>query len=30
MDEADYLGDQIAIMANGKLKCSGSSLYLKN
>eukprot|EP00058_Branchiostoma_floridae_P014356 XP_002599844.1 hypothetical protein BRAFLDRAFT_95534 [Branchiostoma floridae] len=30
MDEADLLGDRIAIMANGKLTCSGSSLFLKN
>lgn len=29
MDEADILGDKIAIMANGKLRCCGSSLYLK-
>ena len=29
MDEADLLGDRIAIMAEGKLKCCGSSLYLK-
>ncbi|XP_065652513.1 phospholipid-transporting ATPase ABCA3 isoform X3 [Hydra vulgaris] len=29
MDEADVLGDQIAIMANGKLQCYGSSLFLK-
>ncbi|XP_077990027.1 phospholipid-transporting ATPase ABCA3-like [Glandiceps talaboti] len=30
MDEADLLGDRIAIMANGELICSGSSLFLKN
>ena len=30
MDEADFLGDRIAIMADGKLKCCGSSVYLKN
>ncbi|XP_070574888.1 phospholipid-transporting ATPase ABCA3-like [Ptychodera flava] len=30
MDEADLLGDRIAIMANGQLMCSGSSLFLKN
>ncbi|KAI7740196.1 hypothetical protein M8C21_031110, partial [Ambrosia artemisiifolia] len=30
MDEADVLGDRIAIMANGSLKCCGSSLYLKH
>ncbi|XP_047145843.1 phospholipid-transporting ATPase ABCA3 isoform X2 [Hydra vulgaris] len=29
MDEADVLGDRIAIMANGKLQCYGSSLFLK-
>lgn len=30
MDEADLLGDRIAIMADGRLKCSGSSLFLKS
>lgn len=30
MDEADDLGDRIAIMANGSLKCCGSSLFLKH
>lgn len=30
MDEADILGDRIGIMANGKLTCLGSSLFLKN
>lgn len=30
MDEADYLGDRIAIMGEGKLLCCGSSLFLKN
>ncbi|GAB9468059.1 Abc transporter a family member 2 [Globisporangium polare] len=30
MDEADILGDRIAIMAEGELKCVGSSLFLKN
>ncbi len=30
MDEADILGDRIAIMAAGKVKCCGSSLFLKN
>ena len=30
MDEADILGDRIAIISNGQLKCCGSSLYLKN
>jgi ABC-type multidrug transport system ATPase subunit len=29
MDEADALGDRIAIMANGRLACSGSSTFLK-
>ena len=29
MDEADVLGDRIAIMANGQLRCMGSSLFLK-
>jgi ABC-type multidrug transport system ATPase subunit len=29
MDEADVLGDRIAIIANGKLQCDGSSMYLK-
>ena len=30
MDEADVLGDRIAIMAQGQLLCLGSSLFLKN
>ena len=30
MDEADFLGDRIAIMGEGKLICCGSSVYLKN
>uniref|UniRef100_A0A4W3HEK2 ATP binding cassette subfamily A member 3 n=1 Tax=Callorhinchus milii TaxID=7868 RepID=A0A4W3HEK2_CALMI len=30
MDEADVLGDRIAIMAKGELQCCGSSLFLKN
>lgn len=29
MDEADILGDRIAIMAEGRLRCIGSSLFLK-
>uniref|UniRef100_A0A087X6A3 P-type phospholipid transporter n=1 Tax=Poecilia formosa TaxID=48698 RepID=A0A087X6A3_POEFO len=29
MDEADILGDRIAIISHGKLCCVGSSLYLK-
>ena len=30
MDEADILGDRIVIMADGVIKCCGSSLFLKN
>ena len=30
MDEADVLGDRIAIISQGKLCCVGSSLFLKN
>ena len=30
MDEADMLGDRIAILAEGKLRCCGTSLFLKN
>uniref|UniRef100_A0A8C4TJI6 P-type phospholipid transporter n=1 Tax=Erpetoichthys calabaricus TaxID=27687 RepID=A0A8C4TJI6_ERPCA len=30
MDEADVLGDRIAIISHGKLCCVGSSLFLKN
>ncbi|GLD99401.1 hypothetical protein PINS_up008120 [Pythium insidiosum] len=29
MDEADILGDRIAILAEGELRCVGSSLFLK-
>jgi len=29
MDEADILGDRIAIMSEGQLRCAGSSLFLK-
>jgi ATP-binding cassette, subfamily A (ABC1), member 3 len=29
MDEADILGDRIAIMAEGQLRCADSSLFLK-
>lgn len=29
MDEANVLGDRIAIMADGELKCCGSSFFLK-
>jgi ATP-binding cassette subfamily A (ABC1) protein 3 len=30
MDEADLLGDRIAIMAEGKLVCAGSPMFLKH
>jgi len=30
MDEADLLGDRIAIMTDGQLQCCGSSMFLKN
>jgi len=30
MDEADILGDRIAIISTGQLKCCGSSLFLKS
>lgn len=30
MEEADALSDKIAILAGGRLKCQGSSLFLKN
>ena len=30
MDEADVLGDRIAIISQGKLCCVGSSLFLKS
>ncbi|XP_052767410.1 phospholipid-transporting ATPase ABCA3-like isoform X2 [Mya arenaria] len=30
MDEADHLGDRISIMADGVVKCCGSSTFLKN
>ena len=29
MDEADILGDRIAIMKRGRLECLGSSMFLK-
>jgi ATP-binding cassette subfamily A (ABC1) protein 3 len=29
MDEAEYLGDRVAIMSNGQLKTCGSPLFLK-
>lgn len=30
MDEADLLGDRIAIISHGKLQCCGSPLFLKS
>jgi len=30
MDEAEQLGDRIAIMSEGEIKCCGSPLFLKN
>ena len=30
MEEADVLGDRIAIMADGKVKCCGSPMFLKS
>jgi ATP-binding cassette subfamily A (ABC1) protein 3 len=30
MDEADILGDRIGIMADGKMTCLGSSIFLKS
>ena len=30
MDEAEYLGDKIAIMGAGHLQCYGTPLFLKN
>lgn len=30
MDEADYLGDRIGIMADGQIVCLGRPLFLKN
>ena len=29
MDEADLLGDRVAIMSEGRLRCCGSSMFLK-
>ena len=29
MDEADLLGDRIAVINEGRLRCCGSSLFLK-
>ena len=30
MDEADLLGDRIAIMSNGEIECYGTPMFLKN
>jgi ATP-binding cassette subfamily A (ABC1) protein 2 len=30
MDEAELLGDRIAIISNGRLQCCGTALFLKN
>lgn len=30
MDEADYLSDRVAVMAQGQLRCCGSTLFLKS
>ena len=30
MDEADILGDRIAIMSNGEIDCYGTPMFLKN
>ncbi|KAH9373322.1 hypothetical protein HPB48_018375 [Haemaphysalis longicornis] len=30
LDEADVLGDRIAIMANGRIRCAGSPTFLKH
>lgn len=30
MDEADVLGDRVAIMAQGRLQCVGSPYFLKH
>jgi len=30
MDEADYLGDRIGIIGDGRLICCGSPMFLKN
>ncbi|KAL1427721.1 hypothetical protein MTO96_017157 [Rhipicephalus appendiculatus] len=29
LDEADVLGDRVAIMANGRIRCAGSPMFLK-
>ena len=30
MEEADVLGDRVAIMASGRVVCAGSTFFLKN
>lgn len=30
IEEADALGDRIALLSHGKLKCYGTPLFLKN
>ena len=30
MEEADILADRISVIVKGKLKCIGTTLYLKN
>src|SRR5678815_5026426 len=30
MDEADLLGDRIAIMSSGEIQCYGTPMFLKN
>lgn len=30
MEEADVLSDRIAVIADGKIQCVGTPLYLKN
>lgn len=30
MDEADILGDRKAVISRGKLRCAGTSFFLKN
>ena len=30
MDEAELLGDRIAIVVDGKLRCAGSGLFLRS
>ena len=29
MEEADILGDRVAIMSNGKIECYGTPMFLK-